>query len=676
MDSLYFATMLKRIFPALFLVIFGIGCASRNTTDVLSPDGKIAIHVATGEQTTYSVAVDKHPLLSSSALGLKFDGSPAIGPAADLVSSSVTTSDKNWENPIGIRRNVRDHYNQLRLVMKSRSTPQTTFELIFRAYDDGVAFRYALPESSGHFQVLTRELTEFSFAQDARCYAGSQLNGFGGPQEWEFWPTHLAALPADRPTGLPLLVHTSSEWVAVTESDLLDYPGMWVTTSDTPPPPPVKAKHTAQTPPPANSPLVANGVTLFAHLAPRHDGHGLAQINLPHAMPWRVLMIANEPGKLMESDLISNLASPSQLKNASWIKPGMMAWDHWWSGDVQMDTATIKQYIQLAGDMRWPYQLIDWQWYLNYSKPNADIMKINPKLDMPEVLRFAKERNVRLWLWLHWTDVDRNDAYKKAFALYESWGIAGVKIDFMDRDDQEMVNWYEKITRAAAEHHLMVNFHGAFKGTGLNRTLPNQITREGVLGNEYNRWSDRVTPEHKLMLPFTRDLAGPADFTPGGFQNRQPGQFKVDKLSAQVQGTRCAQLALFVTYFSPIMCACDHPDYYKNQPGADFLKIVPTVWDDTRVLSGSVGEHLLIVRKSHDGDFFLGALTDRSPRTMDVKLDFLPPGKWTMRLWKDAADSDVNAEHLYTETRTVSRTDAATLRLARCGGAVAQFHRE
>ena len=214
----------------------------------------------------------------------------------------------------------------------------------------------------------------------------------------------------------------------------------------------------------------------------------------------------------------------------------MMAWDHWWTGDVKMDTATIKEYIQLAADMGWPYQLIDWQWYGPFNKADADITKVNPAVDMDEVRRFAKDKGVRLWLWLYWTDADRNSAYQKAFALYEQWGIAGIKIDFMNRDDQDMVNWYEKLTRAAAEHHLMIIFHGAFKPTGMIRTLPNQVTREGILGNEYNRWSARVTPEHKLTLPFTRFLAGPADFTPGGFLNRQRDQFKVDGKAAQVQG--------------------------------------------------------------------------------------------------------------------------------------------
>jgi len=288
------------------------------------------------------------------------------------------------------------------------------------------------------------------------------------------------------------------------------------------------------------------------------------------------------------------------------------------------------------------------------------------------LLAFAKQKNVRLWLWLYWSGVEKNDAYLEAFPLYEKWGIAGVKIDFMNRDDQEMAKWYEKIVKCAAQHHLMVNFHGAFKPTGMIRTYPNQITREGILGNEYNRWSSRVTPEHKTTLPFVRLVAGPGDFTPGGFLNRQPDQFKFNVRPTQVQGTRCAELALFVCLESPVINAADHPSHYRDQPGLDFLKIVPTVWDDTRALDGAVGEHVVIARR-HGDRWFLGALTDQHARDLPVKLDFLGVGSWTLRLWKDAPDSDTVGEHLATEQRTVTSADELKLHLARAGGAVGCF---
>jgi alpha-glucosidase len=615
-----------------------------------SPDGRLEVTVSAHGALKYAVRVDGQPVLGESRLGLLFRDGSEIGSEVEVLRAEHRQEDSTWENPWGKRRQVRDQHNELRLVLRQVSGVPRRFDVLFRAFNDGVAFRYLLPAQPG-FDVfaLEREETEFAFAGDYTCFAGQQDKGFEGAQEWEFNPGRLSDIKPDSIIGLPLLVQTPSAWVALTEADLLDWAGMWLQG--------------------ASGANAAQGVTLLASLAPRLDGFGLVVASAPRATPWRLLMIGRQPGRLIESDLVLNLSAPCQLDDTSYVRPGKMAWDHWWSGDIKMDTATLEQYIQLAADMGWPYQLIDWQWYGQFNQPDADITQAAPAVDMDEVRGFAREKGVRLWLWLYWSDVERDAAYEKAFALYEQWGIAGVKIDFMNRDDQEMVSWYEKITRAAAAHHLMVNFHGAFKTSGFNRTFPNQITREGILGNEYNRWSARVTPEHKLTLPFTRFLAGPADFTPGGFQNRQPERFKPDAKSAEVQGTRAAELALFVAYESPLCCVCDHPSHYRNQPGADFLKIVPTVWDDTRVLDAEVSQHLVIARRSGE-QWFLGAMTGRAPREISVKLDFLPPGRWKLRLWKDAPDSNVNAEHLEIEDRLASPADTLTLSLAPAGGCV------
>lgn len=659
----------RRVLAALAALAMGVftGCIATSekklaATDELSlrsPDGTIDLTLSVQGVLTYAVKVDGRTLLLPSKLGLVFSDGTILGQDVRLLRIQGRNADSTWENPWGKRRQVRDRYRELRLILRDKTGAGRDFEVLFRAYNDGVAFRYVLPAQAGFEAfVLERERTEFAFAGNYACFAGEhEKRGFAGSQEWEFKPGQIAAIKPESILGLPLLIQTPVAWVALTESDLRDWAGMWIGGA--------AATKTAAGP----------GVTLNAKLAPRLDTYGLVKAAAPHQSPWRVLMIARQPGRLIESDLVLNLATPCQLPDTSWIKPGKMAWDHWWTGDVKMDTATLKEYIQLAADMGWPYQLIDWQWYGAFNKPEADITRVNPAVDMDEVRRFAREKGVKLWLWLYCSDVDRNDAYLKAFALYKQWGIVGVKIDFMDRDDQEMVNWYEKITKAAAEHHLMVNFHGAFKTSGFNRTFPNQITREGILGNEYNRWSARVTPEHKLTLPFTRFLAGPADYTPGGFLNRQPGQFKADSKAAQVQGTRAAELALFVVYDSPLCCVCDHPDHYRNQPGADFLKIVPTVWDDTRVLDGEVARHLVMARRSGN-EWFLGALTDRSARSLPVKLGFLGTGRWKMRLWQDTADSAVNAERLEIQERTVTAADTLTLRLAPAGGCVARFQQE
>jgi len=652
--------MNNKLILTLLAAALVAGCKTSNpidstgTVSLKSPDGKIEFTLRANGPLVYSVSVDGKSLLTESRLGLKFRDGLTLGADARLVKVEESESNTTWENPLGKRRVVRDHHRELRASFVEESG--RPFEIVVRIFNDGVGFRYVLPavQSGDADFILEEEQTRFSFPGDYFCYAAISGNGgFKGSQESEFNRVRLSELPTENVRMLPLLVETPAAWVAITESDLFDWGGLWLN----------RAASTEDKP---------GSVTLAARLAPRLDGQGLVKSAFPRQSPWRTLLIARQPGQLIESDLVSNLASPCRLCDTSFIRPGKMAWDHWWSGDVKMDTATLKEYVQLAADMGWPYQLVDWQWYGPYNKPDSSITNINPAVDMEELRRFAKEKGVRLWLWLYWTDVDRNDAYKQAFALYEKWGIAGVKIDFMDRDDQEMVNWYEKLTKAAAEHHLMINFHGAYKPTGMIRTYPNQVTREGILGNEYNRWSTRVTPEHKLTLPFTRFLAGPADFTPGGFLNRQPGQFQPDGKSAEVQGTRAAELALFVLYDSPVCCVCDHPSHYRNQPGVDFLKIVPTVWDDTRVLDAAVGERLVIARRNGDR-WFLGALSDRNARDISVKPDFLGKGSWKAKIWKDAPDSDTAAEHLVTEERTVNAADVLNLHLANSGGAVVEF---
>lgn len=628
---------------------------------VSSPDGTIAVQVTAGRPLKYRVTVDGVPTLNDSRLGLRLRGAE-LGRDVSVVSSATKDNDSTWTNPLGKQREVRDQHRELTLTLRENQADRN-FQVIFRVFNDGVGFRYALPaDAAAKEAIVEEELTEFAFTNDHLTYAGDHLDmppedydsrgGFAGSQEWEYRKRRLSNLPQDAVTGLPLLTQSPAAWIAVTESDLLDWSGMWL-----------------QRAPAANG---TSAVTLRVRLAPRLDGDGQVKAALPHVSPWRTLMIGREPGRLVESNLVLNLSSPAASGDWSWVKPGMMAWDSWWSGIGKKDTATMKDFVQLAADMGWPYQLVDGGWYADIRKPTSDITRVVPTLDMPELLRFAKERNVRLWLWLYWTDIGDEDRYRAAFAQYEKWGIAGVKIDFMDRDDQDMVNWYEKVARAAADHHLMVNFHGAYKPTGMIRTYPNQITREGILGNEYNKWSTRQDAIHRTTLPFTRFLAGPGDFTPGGFLNRSPQKFETHVRPTQVQSTRAAELALFVVYDSPIMCVADHPSHLRDQPGIDFLKQVPTVWDETRVLSGAVAEHIVMARRS-GADWFVGALTNGQRRVNTVKLDFLGEGQWKLRWWHDARGSSEDAEQIEIEDRVVTAKDTLDLKLQRSGGAVLHF---
>lgn len=649
--------------PALLLVGVSLsislltGCQSTTpeltsslptTMTVTSPDGTIEAVVQCRGSLRYSVIVDGKPVIRDAQLGLEFRGGTVMGADVEYVSADRREVDQRWTNTQGgKRRNSRDHCNELMLRLQEADGPR--FALAVRAYDNGLALRYQLPKQEGLEEfIMEKELTEFAFTDDHACYFGSQEGGFQGPQEWEFNPGHLSDISVESIVGCPVLVETPGAWVALTESDLLDWAGMWFAGG-------------------------AEPGTLVTKLAPRKDGQGLVVGETPHRSPWRVLMIGRKPGDLVESDLVLTLATPTKK---GWVVPGKMAWDHWWSGETQVDTATIKQYIQLAADMGWPYMLIDWFWYGEPGKPDSDLRTINPDVDMEGIREFAAEKGVVLWLWVRFNDLERFETCEEVFQRFQQWGVVGVKIDFMDRDDQEIVNWYERIISTAADHDLMINFHGAYKPTGLERTYPNYVTREGVLGNEYNKWSTRVTPEHKVTLPFTRLLCGAADYTPGGFLNRQPDKFRAGQ-PAQVQGTRAAELALFVIYDSPVTCVCDHPDHYRDQPGADFLKHVPTVWAETKVLDAEVADYIVMARQLSKAVWYLGGLTDADERDIEIRLDFLPKAgsqyRWQMQLYKDGPVSDEDAEIIELEERFVTPKDVLKIRMAPSGGFAARI---
>ncbi|MGN6177880.1 MAG: glycoside hydrolase family 97 N-terminal domain-containing protein, partial [Mucilaginibacter sp.] len=440
----------KNTFLLLFIFLLFLSTKLFANADfrLHSPDNKIEVNITAGKAGVfYSVKVDNQQIVNSSGLNIQLQDGLNICTGAVLTGQVRHSNNSIWENRLGKTRYISDHYNEITLHLQQPQN-KLPFDIVFRAYNDGIAFRYRFSKLSGADTLkIHTESSQFNFANDYAAYMGyNQGYTFGGPQEWEFKNRKLSTIKPDSVVGLPLVIKTPAAWVAIAEADLLDWSGMWIT---------------------ADTNKGGTSTKLVSSLAPHIQKAGCVDVTTPHSSPWRVLMIGRDAGKLIESNIIVNLSTPSLIGDASWVKPGISAWDHWWSGGTIMTTAVIKQYIQLAADMHWPYQLIDWQWYHAFNTPDADITEVNPALNMNEVLNFAKQKGVRLWVWLYWKDVDKNDAYKKAFALYEKWGLAGVKIDFMERDDQEMVNWYEKITKCAAEHHLMVDFHGAYKPTGL-----------------------------------------------------------------------------------------------------------------------------------------------------------------------------------------------------------------
>lgn len=662
---------------ALSLIVPGLLCASSVLAQhpdserirVKSPNGQIVFILADAPTThemdpksnalRYSVDFHGKWLMDEGVLGLQIEGQPAMGPGMRKVAVRTGMRDETYTIPVGKTNSVRDHYNFA--IVDCADTSGRRLSVEIRAYDDGVAFRYILPMQTGMKNVrIEHELTGFTYAKDATLYP-LILDGFQTSYEDEYQARQVSGIHRDWLIALPLLAEVPGVgWVAVTEADIENYAGMYL------------RKSNAQ-------------FGLRAELSPRIDHPGVAvEAEAPVTTPWRVLMIGDEPGRLIESNIVLNLNPPSKIADTSWIRAGKSAWD-WWSGEAApsvsfktgMNTATMKHYIDFSSASGFPYMLIDAGWALaNRKGPNdyaavADITKVDPNVDMPELLRYAKEKNVRIWLWSHWTSVDKY--MDEAFPLFEKWGIAGVKIDFMDRDDQQMVAWYRHVAEAAAQHHLMLDFHGAFKPDGLRRTWPNVMTREGLMGKEYLKWSARTTPVHNTTLPFTRMLAGPLDYTPGAFGNVTRDQFIPRDKEPMAPNTRAHELALYVVLESPLQMVSDYPEHYEGQHDFEFIRQVPVTWEEMRVIGGRPMENVTIARRSGK-DWYVGSITNWDARAVKVPLSFLGDGKYVAEIYADAPDANTNATHTTFTKLDVDRSTVLEVKMVSGGGNAMWIH--
>ena len=645
--------------PLIAIALLGSAAAvSAQDRHVASPDGAIDVTLATDPATggpTYAIAFHGRTVIAPSMLGLGFERYRKLGPAMAVTTATRTRVDDRYRLIAGKTSTARDHYNQLALALTETGGLHRRLEIVVRAYDDGVAFRYRLPVQPAFADLrLAGELTEFAFPADYRCW-GLNLGRFDTSHEGEYDPIAASQIRPHNLFETPVTCQTGTgdTSFALTEADLHDYSGSYLTGRET-------------------------GALGFAtRLTPRLDDPAIAVKadvrTTGLTTPWRVVMLGDTPGKLIESTILTSL-NPAPTGDFSWVKPGKTAWD-WWNDPTLkalpnpgMNDATIKAYIDFAAANGLPYMLIDEGWYVNSGGgpivyPGADIMTVVPTIDLPGLVRYAADRHVGLWLWANWRVLDAK--MEAAFARYAAMGIKGVKVDFMDRSDQQMVDFYQRIFTASATHHLMLDLHGAYHPTGATRTWPQFLTQEGVLGAEYNKWTRRITARHNVTLPFTRGLAGPYDYTPGGFRNATPATFRIEPQTPMVQTTRGQALAMYVVFDSPFMAVADSPDHYAQAAGFDFVRAVPASWDETRVVSGAIGEHIVTARRSGD-DWYVGAMTDATPRALDVPLDFLGKGRFTATLWQDGtAPTDVTKT-----TRVVTSRDTLSLALAGSGGGV------
>lgn len=657
--------LVRSFIPALVLIGASASHAQASLPEISSPDHQITMRfsVKPGQQPAagsdgqlvYSIAFHGKQAFEDSALKLELANQPPLGSAVHIVGATTGSGTDDYRLIAGKTSAVHDDYNSLTVHVAEGAAPGRSFDVEARVYNSGVAFRYHLPEQSALSRYeLTQEDTEFRPVMDADAWA-LRLPNYQSGYESEYVPQVLSALSNQGGVssyilnGAPMLMHMPGvAWAAVGEADLEGNAAMYL----------------------ENPTGNWTGHFLVTKISPPVDGQGPAvDAPLPHDSAWRVILLGDRPGALIESNLFTDLNPANRVADTSWIHPGKASWN-WWDGDLGADgkpaytTQNMEYYVDFAAASGFPYMMLDAGW------SGGDITKMRGNVDVPELVRYAATKNVKVWIWLYSKSVAAQ--MQEAFPLYEKWGVAGVKIDFILRNDQQGIRWYYDVAKLAAEHHLMVDFHGATQPWGIQRTYPNVLDYEAVLGLENNKAGRRDGPVNRTTFPFTRMLSGPMDYTPGGFENATREEFVARDRNPMVMGTRAQQLALYVVFEAPLAMVSDAPSAYTNQPSFQFIRDVPTSWDATRVLNGEPGEFVTIARQ-HGREWYLGSLTNWTARDLRVPLDFLGSGSYTAEIYEDANDAAEHPKHVAIRKQAVRKGETLTLHLVSGGGCAIRF---
>lgn len=689
---------------AMVWIVLLAGCAAdamriataapKEPVIIVSPSGRITATLTTDATTT-----DPNGEAKANALHLRiaFDGEPVLAflglgvrtlelgeQTAGFVVRSVTACehDETYAVPVGKSGKARNHFCEATVSLVQSDTNRR-LDLIVRAYDDGVAYRYILPAQAGVRDAtiitepvtLTLEAPETTTAHVTR-FRDYTTHAYEGLYEHltldDFSGRDLIGLPVLFERRLPEVENAVAEtskatsggrvWAAVTEAALVDHAGWYLKP-------------------------VSDEPGSFRGLLSPWPGETMTKVVIPllHASPWRVVMLSDDIGKLVESNLVLNLNPPSIVTDPSWIRPGPTTFP-WWNGfavgddvgfEPGLNTAMMKHYIDFCATNDIPYHSLDGihgqAWYGGPIRPyeGDDITTGREGFDFQEIIRHANEKGVRLRLWLHWEAAALH--MEEAFSLYEKWGVEGVMIDFMNRDDQHMVAMYHRLLQLAAKHHLTVTLHGAYKPTGIERTYPHLLNREAVYNLEYDKSQKvGVTPRHELTVPFVRMLAGPLDFHQGGFRGVAPEDFVPRSVAPIIMGTRCHQLATYVVYQNHMPMLADYPAAYEGQSGFELIATMPATWDETRVLHAEVGEAVTIARRSGDV-WYVGSMSGDNARSWRVRLDFLDSGRFEAEVFADTAAGVANPDALVQTTRTVTGNDTLKVDLGIAGGQVVKL---
>jgi alpha-glucosidase len=656
-------------------MVLGVFCAAAATAQtpppssfsLESPGKKLSVTVDAKDGLNFSVKRGETVLVSNVEISMDADGT--VLPAKDAAISSKTRAySTQYQVPVPVKEStLKEAFSELRLDFGE------DVSVVFRAYDDAAAYRFET-RKPGDLTVKSENCT-VSFPAGAEAWFAFPKD-FMNDYQHVYEKLPVAAL-GKKMTQLPLLVDVGTGGkVMVTESDLQDYPGMYFVAGE--------GGALASTFPPAvksekpNDPKKRRWDRVFY---PKETFDYIAKTSGTRTFPWRIFATAEKDTDLLNNEIVYKLAEPSRLEDTSWIKPGLVAWDWWNAWNITgvdfksgPNTDTYKYYIDFAARNGIPYVILDEGWY-----ELGDIMKQVPDIDVPQLVAYGKEKGVDLILWAVWRTLD--DKMEEALSLFEQWGIKGIKIDFMNRDDQDVVNFYWRCAKAAADHKLMVDFHGAHKPTGLQRTYPNVMTFEGFPGGEEVKWSDKTTtPGMTTSLPYIRMFTGPLDYTPGAMRNATEKDFKPIFNTPMSMGTRCMQLAMYVIFESPLQMLCDTPTMYeKEKECLDFIVKVPTTWDQTFPLDGKVGEYVVMARRkgtSGKAEFFAGAMTNWTPRDLEIDTSFLLDGEYQAVIFQDGINAPMNATDYKRVEQTVKKGDKLKVHLAPGGGWAARFTRK
>ncbi|MWB95976.1 Retaining alpha-galactosidase [Flavobacterium sp. GA093] len=628
---------------------------------VVSPNGKITIQIAVKNQITWTVLHEKDVVLAPSSVSMTLDENIVLGKNAVVINSKKESVDASFESPFYKKKNVKNQYNQLVLNFKN------DFSIEFRAFDDGVAYRF-ITKKKKNITVKSEEVTLnfdqdyntlIPYVRDLRNPKDPYISSFEAHYEHK----KISEFAKDTLAFLPFLIDYKNHKKAVfLEANLEDYPGLFVTNNT------AKSGFESRF---SNYPLQEKngGFNNINRLITERADY-LVKTKGTRSFPWRAIVISENDAELANNDMVQKLSEPTQIKDLSWIKPGKVAWDWWNDWNIYnvdfkagINTKTYQYYIDFASKNKVEYVVLDEGWSLE-----DDIMKHNPNVDLEALIAYGKERNVGIILWSSWMALTKNT--EGILKNYADLGIKGFKVDFLDRDDAKMVNSVYDIAQKAANHKLLLDFHGMYKPTGIQRTFPNILNFEGVKGLENNKWTPNDdVPLYDTTIPFIRMMAGPMDYTPGAMRNATKSEFKPSHSNPMSQGTRSHQLALYTIFEAPLQMMADSPTaFMKEQESTDFIAKIPTVFDETAALDGEVGKFVSMARKK-ENSWYLGAITNWDSREITIDFSFLEKGKkYEAEIFSDGLNADKAANDYKREKISVDSTTKLTYRLASGGG--------